>query len=251
MNVLLKVWIVLEFHLLWSTIGYFRSTGWGYKYVFSLQQRNTRKHFKVLVLIEALFMNGNKHTLGFLCIVSLGPRPKTNPSTDRFQYPPHAILKAIRAGVGFGSGTETKIKGNWLELITAEGKGWWSTKYVGLVVILPTDMCSGESLCHALLDFLRTSIQFYPTKIIDSVQETGIICSCLESYFMLDIVCYEAKIEESDQLTVALKGTWNWVIYTTCAVHEKDGESWGSSSCHGSYFSPPPPPSKVEQDGAL
>ena len=35
----------------------------------------------------------------------------------------HAILKAIRAGVGFGSGTKTKIKGNWLELITAEGKG--------------------------------------------------------------------------------------------------------------------------------
>ena len=102
-------------------------------------------------------------------------------------------------------------------------------------------MCSGESLCHALLDFLRTSIQFYLTKITDSVQETGIICSCLESYFMLDIVCYEAKIEESDQLTVAQKGTWNWGICTTCAVHEKDGKSWGSSNCHGSYFSPTTP----------
>ena len=41
--------------------------------------------------------------IGFMCVCSLGPRPKTNPSTDHFQYPVRFTESDIHAGWGLGT----------------------------------------------------------------------------------------------------------------------------------------------------
>ena len=74
----------------WFSSEFFESSS-----VQSCDERTEASRYSITVQMHYLLM---KH-------VSLGPRPKTNPSADRF---PRAILKAICAGVGFGSGTETR-----------------------------------------------------------------------------------------------------------------------------------------------
>ena len=48
-------------------------------------------------LITSIAQRHNKQPIAIIVIPSLGPRPKTNPSADHFQYCifPHIILEAI------------------------------------------------------------------------------------------------------------------------------------------------------------